>query len=272
MYPIFENFIFDSINNSGIITGTIKNLAEQVFYIDQWMSDASGLDLAKGITPIFNQLALLLLVIKFTKSGFETYVTWTGGDPDSDPMAMLQRTVKAFVMIVAFPMLYQIFARVCTGVLYEIINTMNSDFLNTENFVKSLIEAQMGPFAVSFFFIGSLIMYFQMLGRGIQMWIMQIGFPLACVGLIDSDNGVYAPFVMTFFKAGMTTIVQLSLLSLAYVLMAGGDIFIGFGTLAAGISIPALLQQFMVHSGNSNLSGKALTVARVTEVVVRSVK
>lgn len=272
MYPIFKNFIFDAINNSGVITGSIKSLAEQVFYIDKYIGDTSGLDLSTGLTQIFYQLALLLLVIKFSKSGFETYITWTGGDPDSDPMAMLQRTVKAVVMIVAFPMLYQIFARVCTGVLYEILNSMNSKFLYEENFVKSLIEAGMGPFAVLFFFIGALVLYFQMLARGVQMWIMQIGFPLACVGLIESDNGVFAPFMMTFFKAGITTIIQLSLLSLSYILMATGDFAIGFSALAAGITTPALLQQFMVHAGNANLSGKALTIARVTEVAVRSVK
>lgn len=54
--------------------------------------------------------------------------------------------------------------------------------------------------------------------------------------------------------------------------MATGDFAIGFGALAAGISTPVLLQQFMVHAGNANLSGKALTIARVTEVAVRSVK
>lgn len=31
MYTIFKNFIYDSVNNSGVITGSIKNLAEQVF-------------------------------------------------------------------------------------------------------------------------------------------------------------------------------------------------------------------------------------------------
>ncbi|KNZ42408.1 conjugal transfer protein TrbL family protein [Acetobacterium bakii] len=272
MYSIFKNFIFDAVNNSGIVTGSIKTLAEHVFYIEQWIGDASGLDFTASLTHIFYQLALLLLAIKFTKNGFETYITWTGGDPDSDPWAMLQRTVKAVVLIVAFPVLYDIFARVCTGVLYEILNSMNTKFLFDDNFSKTLTEANIGPFALGIFYIGVLVLYFQMVGRGIQMWMMQIGFPLACVGLIESDNGVFAPFMMTFFKAGVTTVVQLSLLSLSYILMATGDFIIGFGTLTAGIATPALLQQFMVHSGNANLSGKALTIARVTEVAVRAVK
>ncbi len=41
------------------------------------------------------------------------------------------------------------------------------------------------------FVICWLILYFSFMARGIEMMVMQIGVPLACVGLLDNDKGVF---------------------------------------------------------------------------------
>ena len=43
------------------------------------------------------------------------------------------------------------------------------------------------------FVIVYFILYFQFLMRGLEILILRVGMPLACVGLIDNDKGVFKP-------------------------------------------------------------------------------
>src|SRR5690606_11848239 len=50
-----------------------------------------------------------------------------------------------------------------------------------------LVTAIFGLIFVVCFFI----LYFQFLMRGLEMFILRVGIPLACVGLLDNDRGVF---------------------------------------------------------------------------------
>jgi len=44
------------------------------------------------------------------------------------------------------------------------------------------------------FFICFFILYIQFLTRGLEILILRVGVPLACVGLMDNDNGVFRTY------------------------------------------------------------------------------
>jgi len=50
------------------------------------------------------------------------------------------------------------------------------------------------------------------------MLIIRMGFLLACIGLLDSDKGVFAPYLKKLFVICMTAVVQIFLLRLSFVI------------------------------------------------------
>ena len=61
------------------------------------------------------------------------------------------------------------------------------------------------------FVIVYFILYFQFLMRGLEILILRVGIPLACVGLIDNDKGVFKPYMSKFFQSALSVVIQVSL-------------------------------------------------------------
>jgi hypothetical protein len=276
VFDIFLGFLGDFINNSSSAfassPASIKSLADNVFYIDQWIGDSTQMDFFSGMSTAVFEMAMWLLILKFLRNGFETYIAETGGDPDASPMAMVARFVKAIVLAVSFPVLYEFFARICITFLSMLLGSSSLPLSENSNLLTQISTASMSGLANFVFWIGFLILYFQLLKRGAELLVLRLCVPIACVGLIESDNGAYAPFMMMIFKTGMTTITQIVLFQLSYTMISSYDVMIGFIFLLLAISAPKFLQQFMVPSGGGGGAGKALTVARISEVAVRAIK
>lgn len=275
MITIFNDFLMGIISGgNGAMSSNLSKLstlADHVFYIDNYIGDTTQMDFFSGMTSVIYDIALWLLIIKFLRNGFETYISWTGGDPDSDPMNMIARFVKAVVLTIIFPVLYELYARICISFLNAILSSGSISLSDKSDLLTKIAGAATWPIANFAFWVCFLILYFQLLKRGAELLVLRLCFPFACVGLLDSDNGAYAPYLMMIFKTGMTTIVQIVLFQLSYTLISSFDIIIGFVFMALAISAPKLLQQFMIPTSGGGVAGKALSIARVTEVAVKAV-
>ena len=60
------------------------------------------------------------------------------------------------------------------------------------------------------FVIVYFILYFQFLMRGLEILILRVGIPLACVGLIDNDKGVFKPYMSKFFQSALSVVIPVS--------------------------------------------------------------
>lgn len=276
MTDIFMDFLSGFIENGNSAfssnLSSIKTLAENVFYIDQWIGDTTQMDFFSGMTMVVYEIAIYLLILKFLRNGFETYIAGTGGDPDASPMAMVARFVKAIVLAISFPVLYEFFARICITFLNAMLDSGSLPLSDKSNLLTQISTASTSSIANFIYWVGFLILYFQLLKRGAELLILRLSFPIACVGLLESDNGAYAPFIMMIFKTGITTITQIVLFQLSYTMISSYDVVIGLVFLGLAISAPKFLQQFMVPSSGGNGVGKALSIARVSEVAVRAIK
>ena len=59
------------------------------------------------------------------------------------------------------------------------------------------------------FVIVYFILYFQFLMRGLEILILRVGIPLACVGLIDNDKGVFKPYMSKFFQSALPSLIHI---------------------------------------------------------------
>ena len=69
--------------------------------------------------------------------------------------------------------------------------------------MTSLFSSITGLVAIILF----VVLYVQFLVRGVEILILRLGFPLACVGLLESNNGVFQTYSQKMFKSVLTVIV-----------------------------------------------------------------
>ena len=274
MYDIFGEFIKKLFEYSGIkLDFVLSELVEMVFYIANYMGDTTGVTLFTSLETLFYGFGLWLLILKFLKKGFETYVVGTEGDPDSDPMAFLFQFIKALILILCFPFIYEMLARITIGfgaVIIDNIGTSGASWLDEGSVVGVIDYFGDNVVAGIVSVIGLILLYFQILMRGAEMYVLRLGFYLACAGIVESDNGAFAPYMMMFLKCAVTTLAQVSLLQLSITLLSSDVMMMGWAFLFLAISAPKFLQQFMVPTGGGgSIMGKVASGVRIADVVSR---
>lgn len=96
------------------------------------------------------------------------------------------------------------------------------------------------------------------------MMVMRVGVPLACVGLLDNDKGVFRAYINQFVKAFVTTIVQIMLCKIGLSLMLGAtiisvqNIIWGIACMISAISMPKILREFLVPTGGDGYIGNTV--------------
>ncbi len=71
------------------IDGLMEGIVPLTLYAEQYMSTLAGVDLFEALFDIVFGFGVSLIILKFLKKGFETYVLWSDGDADEEPIALL---------------------------------------------------------------------------------------------------------------------------------------------------------------------------------------
>ena len=88
------------------IDGLMEGIIPLTLYAEQYMSTLAGVDLFQSLFDIVFGFGVSLIVLKFLKKGFETYVLWSDGDADEEPIAILTNFFKAMAVAICFPTMY----------------------------------------------------------------------------------------------------------------------------------------------------------------------
>ena len=234
------------------IDSMLADLVPMTLHADQYMTAASGGNMVEVLFEILLGFGVSLIILKFLKKGFECYVMWTDGDPDSEPTQLIIRFVEAIAVAVCFPVMYGWLADITESLTNQLITAIGaSTNYGWQAWVDGLASA--GIVTAIFglvFVICYFILYFQFLMRGVEIMILRIGLPLACVGLLDNDKGVFKTYLTKFFQSTVAVMVQISLCKLGVGMMMNVginlNIFWGIACLVLAIKTPRFLSEFMV--------------------------
>lgn len=240
-------------------------------------------DLTESLSTVLFTVGIAFLTVNFLWKGFQTYILYTDGDPEGDPIGMLTLYCKALTLICTFDTIFQLFVE-GTNSLIDSLNTIIKDATNTnvtiddmistlfsldENNVKTgLVSGILGIV----FGVISIIVFFGCLKNGIELFIMRIGLPIASVGLINQDKGIFKNYFMSICKAFVSIIIKIVCCQLGYsIMLASTDlstllngtvagimgIILGIVLLIVALTAPKLLGEFMVPSGGQSMMMKA---------------
>ena len=237
------------------IDSMLADLVPMTLHADQYMTAAGGGSMVDVLFEILLGFGVSLIILKFLKKGFECYVMWTDGDPDSEPIQLIIRFVQAIAVAVCFPVMYGWLAVITEKLTNQLITAIgastNYDWQAWVNGLSSagLVTAIFGLVFVICYFI----LYFQFLMRGVEIMILRIGLPLACTGLLDNDKGVFKTYLTKFFQSTVAVMVQISLCKLGVGMMMNVginlNVFWGIACLVLAIKTPRFLSEFMVPTG-----------------------
>lgn len=250
----------------------LTDIVPLTLYAEQYMSTLAGVDLFQTLFDIIFGFGISLIVLKFLKKGFEVYVLWSDGDADEEPIALLTNFFKALAVALCFPTLY--------GWMAGIIEDMSTQLLDAIGMATSydwaawvsgistagLVTAIFGLVFIIVYFV----LYFQFLMRGLEILILRVGVPLACVGLLDNNRGVFASYLNKFFQSVLAVVVQIALSKLGVGLMMNMHVFWGVACMILAVKTPRFLQDFLINvggGGGGSIVNNAYHTVRLVQMV-----
>lgn len=254
----------------GYANTLLDGLVPMALHAEDYMDTLLGTNGISGIFDIFFAFGVSLIILKFLKKGFERYILWTEGDAETEPLILLTGFLKALAVAVCFPTMYGWLAEVISDLSNQLITIISGDMATDFSMVITGISTA-GIFTgiISLiFFICFFILYIQFLTRGLEILILRIGLPLACVGLMDNDNGVFRSYIQKFFQSTLAVLVQIVLAKLGVALMLNTHIFWGLAALLLALRTPKFLQEFLIISGGQGggMMNKVYSTARIYQM------
>ena len=263
------------VGSQFIVDAMLNSLIPMAFYAENYLntSIAGGTIDFSGLYNLFFGFGVSLIVLKFLKKGFDIYIGWSDGDPDLDPLNLVTNFLRAMVVALCFPILYDALIKATSDLIDQtivIVDQLTSQQSIIDIIVNIISNSIFMALAGLIMVILYLILWVQFMMRGIEMMVMRIGVPIACTGLIDNDKGIFAPYMKKFFMNAATVLIQIVLIKLSLTVMILGNPFYSLAMVFVAMRTPKFLQEFMVHMGGAG--GSVINTVYHTSRLVQMAK
>ena len=247
-----------------VINSAFNGLIDMCFNAEDYISSNFGnivVDFS-GLKALVLSLALSLIVLKFLKKGFDMYVLWTDGEADTPPLTYIVYFIRSIVVAISFSVLYDWIIQIAKSFGDSILNTMNiADNISLTTIIANMATSGLFTAIVALIALILLfVLYIQFLMRAVEMFVLKLGFPLACVGLVNPDGGIFKSYSEKLFKAVLTVLVQIILCKIAIILIINVKLLFAIASIIMAIKTPKFLQEFMLGGGTGGISNVIVTL------------
>jgi len=104
----------------------------------------------------------------------------------------------------------------------------------------------------------------------LQLLMLRVAFPIACVGLVDSDKGIFKNFFQKFIMLSVSAFAMIFFFRFSLLLVTNGNPFWGLAAGMAAMKTPDILRDFMLGYGGTGAGGRAVSVIHTGSMAVRS--
>ena len=269
MTEIISDFLNNLIGGAfGSFDSIMVKLLGNMLFVEKLFSSALSTD---SITNVYNYIyafACGLVGLKYLSKGFKIYILWRDGDADSSVQDMLIGVAQSSVVMAGFPYFYGLLADVTeylsNGIMsnFGFSSVATSDLIQMYNFNGATFEL----IIIVIYVIMVIVLCVMLIKRGVELMALRLGVPIAALGLLDSDFGVFKGYMQTLIKTMLTSIIQITLLSLSIRIMTSLSIvnlICGIAVISTAFSTPALMQSLLIPTGSTNIINKISSGARL---------
>ena len=253
-----------------VINSAFNGLIDMSFNAENYITSNFGSTVISfsNLKALILSLSISLIVLKFLKKGFDMYILWTDGESDTPPLTYIVYFIRAIVVAICFSILYDWVIDIAKSFGESILSAMN---LGSEITLTTTIAniATGGLFTAIVALIAMIllfVLYIQFLMRSLEMFVLKLGFPLACVGLVNPDGGVFKSYSEKLIKSVLTVLVQIILCKIAIVLIFNVKLLFGIAAIIMAIKTPKFLQEFMLGGGTGGISNVIVTTSKTMEL------
>lgn len=255
--------------------------AQQILKFEDYIGDV----IKNGaFTSLFNLMyatMLVLLSLKVIYKGFNIYILYKDGDADTSPKEMLVSIVLAISAVALFPIIYDYISEFIMWLITESSKLM---FIRTEEKMslikivsKFLLVGNTGiieTIGLLVFLVYVLVFWFQVVRRSVEMFILRMFFPLSCIGLVDSDGGMFKASTKLIIQNMMTIVIQYLCFNLSLLLIVNHHLLFAIGAVQAAINGPTLMQSLLANTGGSgaNMGYKAQQAINISQTISHIVR
>lgn len=271
MESILTNLITSIIGGADSAINTAFNgLIDMCFRGEEYLMSNFGSQVIsfENIKSLILSFAISLIVLKFLKKGFDMYIMWTDGEADTPPLTFIIYFIRAVVVAISFSVLYEWLIDVASEIGSSMLTAMNmAENISLTTAIATIASGSLFTAIVSLVALILLfVLYIQFLMRSLEMFILKIGFPLACVGLVNADGGVFKSYSEKLFKSVLTVLVQILLSKIAIILILNVKMLFGISAIILAIKTPKFIQEFMLGGGTGGISNVIVTTSKTMEL------
>mgnify|MGYP004608319385 FL=1 len=271
MTGLLTDLLVDLIGGvDGAINSAFNSLMDTCFNAEYQLTHILGnqvisLDSLKLLIFTF---ALSLIILKFLKKGFDIYILWTEGEADTPLLTFIVYFIRAVVVLICSTVLYNWLVDVVQSLGKSMLESLN--VAQTMDITSSIAGiASAGLFSAIMAIIALILLFVlwvQFIIRGAEIFVLKLGFPLACVGLVNADGGVFTQYIGKLFKSMLTVLVQILCCKLALLLVFSGQLIYAIAMIILAIKTPKMLQEFMLGGGGGGISNVIITASKTMEL------
>lgn len=274
LVELIQNFISGSESTLNSLFNSMLNL---VFFIERELMYIPTGETGLAYNVDFNQIyqvifnyATYLLVIVFIAKAIKTYFLMREGDNEQNPIQLVIGMLKAVIVMICFKEIYTIGVGIVGEFLNSILNVMTVEGTNLAEALSNNIQG--GIFtavACLVLLICWLLLICQFIMKGIELLVMRIGIPIASVGLLNSDGGVFPDYIRSFMMTAFTLVIQLSLLNLSIATLLMNKLIYGIAIAVVAVNTPMIMSKYMVKPSTSPIHSIGNTARSVRALLPR---
>lgn len=249
-----------------------------VFQFEETFWDSIGVDNPVDMTKLTASIltiSLSLITMKFLHKLFATYVGGYEGDSTAAPTQLVLNYVRALAVAAAGAMLFGIFTDVMMEIAAELLRAVSGS-ITVSDLLSIMIDGFVGSLNLLqglmrfIYFVCFLVLLIKFYIMGAEMFVLRMFFPFACVGLVDSDKGIFVPVLKQMLNVGITAVVQMILLRMSMVIAGNEKYLPALAFIMLAMKTPQTMQ-FIMFTGGGGLIGRGVSMAYHVKSLVRSV-
>ncbi|MGN0495527.1 MAG: conjugal transfer protein TrbL family protein [Lachnospiraceae bacterium] len=259
---IIEAIINNFINESIDLISTFVS-AGNVFNCENVVKDLFGVEIEPVTATVFG-IAYWFLILKFVWKGFDIYILGGTGDEDADPMVLFINFIKALAISLGFGVIFNSFMNIASQTLNDILYAFNFNNLHLDMGVL-LGELILSPvlglgilILILVYIILIVYLNIKFMVYVMQMLILRIGICFATSGLLDSDQGVFKPYIKKFFQLAFSVIIQTVCFKLSLLGLANQNVLAAIIAASMAITAPQFLSEFIMTTQSSGKLQQAI--------------
>ncbi len=232
-----------------------------------------------SVRVVIYTFSIYLIVLKFVKKLFDVYALQVDGDSNADINVLVTSFFKAMVVAMSFTTIW--------SWLYDIVIDFGTDLIKAINIetvgqqIDSLLQLSNADIDIGspntillpvfMFLIG--LMFLLFFKNAVEFWVVRLGVPLACCGLLDADQGLFKQYTKILLKEILTILIRVFMLhiSLGVLAIGGVSVFtllVSFSSLIVGFTTPMLLSELLIQQQQG---GRFMNTIYMGAMVLRGV-